>query len=168
MQKKIIAAPVLAGLILGSMAFASCATAGGADYAELAAQGVDVFAGKNWNAPRRNNMYDRWEFSADGAFHFWHVHHGEPLDRGVYRYEVKHGIFTAVKEGTGETASYTYAFSGKTVALTPAAQGSGGHGAPEHNVAEHSQAASGERHGMGALPEAPVIFTEDRQGNLHV
>jgi hypothetical protein len=33
--------------------FASCATTGGVDYAAEAAQGLDVFAGKNWNAPRR-------------------------------------------------------------------------------------------------------------------
>jgi hypothetical protein len=31
----------------------------GAGYEELAARGVDVFAGKNRNASRRNNMYDR-------------------------------------------------------------------------------------------------------------
>ena len=138
---------------------ASCATTGGANYAELAARGEDVFAGKNWNAPQRNNMYDRWEFSTDGTFRFWHVHHGEPLDRGVYRYEAKDGIFTAVKEGTGETAAYTYTFSGKTVTLTPAEHG---HGAAEehHDTAEHAD--TGGHHGMGALPEAPVIFTHAR------
>jgi hypothetical protein len=136
---------------------ASCATTGGVDYAEQAAQGIDVFAGKNWNAPRRNNMYDRWEFNTDGTFHFWHVHLGEPLDRGVYRYELNGGTITVTKEGTGETAAYTYAFSGKTVTLTPAEQG--GHNAAH---AAAGDAPSGEHHKMGALPEAPVTFTEAR------
>jgi hypothetical protein len=146
---------ILVILTLG-FALAACATTGVANYEEQAAQGVDIFAGKNWNAPRRNNMYDRWEFSTDGTFHFWHVHHGEPLDRGVYRYELKHGVLSVIKEGTGESAAYTYAFSGKTVVLTPL----------EHGVAdkdgEHSPAAMGGHHGMGALPEAPVAFTEAR------
>jgi hypothetical protein len=98
-------------------------------------------------------MYDRWEFNTGGAFHFWHVHHGEPLDRGVYRYELKDGIITIVKEGTGERAAYACTFSGKTVTLTPVKHGAGEHGAAEH-------APSG--HAMGALPEAPVRFTEAR------
>jgi hypothetical protein len=147
---------ILVALVLG-FALAACTTTGGVDYAELAAQGVDVFAGKNWNAPRRNNMYDRWEFNADGTFHFWHVHHGEPLDRGVYRYELDGGIITATKEGTGEAAAYAYTFSGKTVTLTPAEHGGG-----EHGTAEHGIAAPEGHHGMGALPEAPVTFTEAR------
>jgi hypothetical protein len=126
----------------------SCATTGGgANYAELAAQGVDVFAGKNWNAPRRNNMYDRWEFNTDGTFHFWHVHQGEPLDRGVYRYEAKDGTITVTKEGEHAGTAYTYVFSGKTVTLTPA-----GH----HSTAEHAPSGG---HQMGALPETAVTFT---------
>jgi hypothetical protein len=140
------------GVALGSIA--ACATARGLDYAELAAQGFDVFAGKNWNAPRRNNMYDRWEFGAGGTFRFWHIHHGEPLDRGVWRYELQDGIIAIAKEGTGESAAYAYAFSGKTVTLTPAEQGGGEHGATEHG--------SSGGHGMGALPEATVTFTAAR------
>jgi hypothetical protein len=154
MQKKIIVAAVLlTGLILGLMA--SCATTGSIDYAEQAAQGLDVFAGKNWNAPRRNNMYDRWEFNTDGTFHFWHVHHGEPLDRGVYRYELKDGIITIAKEGEEGHSHYSYVFSGNTVTVTPF------HHAPEHGGAEHEaeeHAPSG-GHQMGALPENPVAFT---------
>jgi hypothetical protein len=147
---------ILAALVL-SLALAACATTGGANYEEQAAQGVDVFAGKNWNAPEHNNMYDRWEFNNDGTFHFWHVHHGEPLDRGVYRYEVKQGILSATKEGTGENAAYTYVFSGKTVTLTPAEHEGG-----EHGTAEQGVAVAGGHKGMGALPEAPVTFTEAR------
>jgi hypothetical protein len=164
MVKKAIFLPVLAGLLLGMTA--SCATTGGVDYAQLAAEGADVFAGKNWNAPRRNNMYDRWEFNADGTFHFWHVHHGEPLDRGVYRYELKDGIITVTKEGTGESASYTYTFSGKTVTLTPFHHE---HGDAEHAPADHAESAEPAAehapsggHQMGALPESPVTFTEAR------
>jgi hypothetical protein len=151
MKKEIILMPALAGLFLGIMLLAACATTGGANYEEQAAQGADVFAGKNWNAPRRNNMYDRWEFNTDGTFHFWHVHHGEPLDRGLCRYELKGGTITVTKEGTGETAAYAYAFSGKTVTLTPV----------KHDTMEHNPAAAG-GHAMGALPEAPVAFTEAR------
>jgi hypothetical protein len=147
---------ILVTLVLG-FALAACATTGGAGYAEQAAEGVDVFAGKNWNAPEHNNMYDRWEFNTDGTFHFWHVHHGEPLDRGVYRYELSGGTITITKEGTGESAAYTYTFSGKTVTLTPAEHGGG-----EHGTAEHGTAAPEGQHGMGALPEAPVTFTEAR------
>ena len=167
MRKKISVTRVPAGLILGLMALAACATTGGPDYAELAAQGIDVFAGKNWNATRRNNMYDRWEFTAGGSFQFWHIHHGEPLDRGLYRYELRQGILTAVKEGTGETAAYTYTFSGKTVTLTPVRHGghqadavsaAAGQGDDEHGAAE--PVSSGRL--MGALPDAPVTFTEAR------
>ena len=123
--------------------FAGCATTGGGvDYAEQAAQGADVFAGKNWNAPRRNNMYDRWEFGADGTFHFWHVHFGEPLDRGVCRYEAKDGVITITKEGDAPR-HFAYAFSGNTVTLTPDAE--------EAAVA---------RTGMGTLPRAPITFTQ--------
>ncbi|MDR2343073.1 MAG: hypothetical protein LBD86_00905 [Spirochaetaceae bacterium] len=147
---------ILAALVL-SLAFAACATTG-ENYAELAAQGLDVFAGKNWNAPRRNNMYDRWEFGNDGTFHFWHVHHGEALDRGVYRYEVKDGALTATKEGSGETASYTYTFSGKTFTLRPRHH-SEKHEAGEHVAAEHAPSGG---HRMGALPENPVTFTRAR------
>jgi hypothetical protein len=143
---------IVFGLLLMGFAFSSCATTGGVDYAEQAARGEDVFAGKNWNAPRRNNMYDRWEFNADGTFHFWHVHHGEPLDRGVYRYELKDGTLSVTKEGTEETAAYTYTFRGKTVTLTPVEHGG-------HDAAEH---APSREHQMGALPEAPVTFTEAR------
>jgi hypothetical protein len=161
MRKKIIAAPVLlTGLILGLMA--ACATAGGANYAELAAQGEDVFAGKNWNAPRRNNMYDRWEFGDGGTFHFWHVHHGEPLDRGIYRYELKDGIITITKEGEDGHSHYSYVFSGKTVTLTPWYHGEDhetGEHSPEHEEAEHTPSGG---HLMGALPEAPVTFTQAR------
>jgi hypothetical protein len=99
-------------------------------------------------------MYDRWEFNTDGTFHFWHVHHGEPLDRGVYRYEVKDGTITITKEGEHGGTVYTYAFSGKTVALTPVRHEGGEHGAAEP--------ASSGGHRMGALPEAPVTFTQAR------
>ncbi|MDR2447534.1 MAG: hypothetical protein LBD58_09675 [Treponema sp.] len=172
MRKKIAFASVFAGLTLGLMT--ACASVGGSGYAEQSAQGIDVFAGKNWNAPRRNNMYDRWEFNTDGTFHFWHVHHGEPLDRGVYRYEAKDGVLTVSEEGTEERAAYAYTFSGGAVTLTPVEHGSGGHGArggasPEHGVAEDggsAQAATGHApsggHRMGALPEAPVMFTHAR------
>jgi hypothetical protein len=142
---------IIVTLVLGFALFA-CATTG-ENYAEQAAQGIDVFAGKNWNAPRRNNMYDRWEFGNDGTFHFWHIHHGEPLDRGVYRYEVKDGIITITKEGEDGQSRYSYAFSGKTVALTPYQHGE------KHEAEEH--APSGGRQ-MGALPEAPIIFTHAR------
>ena len=167
MKKGIISMPVLlTGLIFvifGITAFTACATTG-VDYAEQAAQGLDVFAGKNWNTTRRNNMYDRWEFNTDGTFHFRHVHHGEPLDRGVYRYELKDGIITIAKEGEDDHSHYRYVFSGKTVTLTPF------HHAPEHDGAEHDgaehdapeHAPSGDRHQMGALPEAPVTFTHAR------
>jgi hypothetical protein len=152
MRKKNSVSPILAGLIFGVMAFASCATTGGVDYAQRAARGEDVFAGKNWNAPRRNNMYDRWEFNTGGTFHFWHVHHGEPLDRGVYRYELNGGTITVTKEGAeGTTAAYTYAFSGSAVTLTPA-----GHGAAEQGAEEH---APGGKKPMGSLPKAAVTFT---------
>jgi hypothetical protein len=136
---------IVLGLLVIGFVFSSCATTGattgGVDYAVEAAQGADVFAGKNWNAPRRNNMYDRWEFSTGGTFHFWHVHHGEPLDRGVYRYEAKDGILTVTKEGdeAHNHRHYAYTFSGNTVTLTP-------------------HVSSGE-HQMGALPESPVTFT---------
>jgi hypothetical protein len=137
------------------LSVASCATTGGVDYAEQAARGADVFAGKNWNAPRRNNMYDRWEFNTDGTFHFWHVHHGEPLDRGVYRYELEDGIITIAKEGEDGHSHYSYTFSGKTLTLTPFHHEAGG---AEHAAAE--PASSG--HAMGALPETAVTFTEAR------
>jgi hypothetical protein len=114
-------------------------------------------------------MYDRWEFNTDGTFHFRHIHHGEPLDRGVYRYELKDGVITIAKEGAGESAAYTYVFSGNAVTLTPF------HHAPEHEDAEpgaaeyHGEgdvsaehADSGEHHGMGALLESPVTFTHAR------
>ena len=140
---------IVAALLLG-LCLSSCATIGGANYEERTAQGEDVFAGKNWNTPEQNNMYDRWEFNADGTFHFWHVHHGEPLDRGVYRYEAKDGTITITKEGEHEGTVYTYTFSGKTVTLTPVEHES------EGPVAEHT---SSEGHAMGALLEAPVTFT---------
>jgi len=132
---------------------AACVTAGGVDYAQSAtganevSDGVDVFAGKNWNAPRRNNMYDRWEFSVDGTFHFVHVHEGKPLDRGIYHYEINTGTISIVKEGEEYKTVYTYEFKGKTFTLTPV-------------PSEH-----GERRpygGMGALPEDPVTFTHAR------
>jgi hypothetical protein len=88
-------------------------------------------------------MYDRWEFNSDGTFHFWHVHHGTPLDRGIYRYEAKDGLITVVKEGAEDSASYTYTFKGKTVTLTPVS----------YNAAEQG------KHQMGALPEAQITFT---------
>jgi hypothetical protein len=161
MKKAIAFMPILAGLILGMMtACATTGSAGSAGYAEQAAQGVDVFAGKNWNAPRQNNMYDRWEFNTDGTFHFWHVHHGEPLDRGVYRYEAKDGIITIAKEGEEVHSHYSYVFSGSTVTLTPF------HHAPENEGAEHEAAEQGAPehapsggHQMGTLPEAAVTFT---------
>jgi hypothetical protein len=141
-MKKYIGVFALLGLALLS----SCATTGGADYAELAAQGVDVFAGKNWNAPRRNNMYDRWEFNTDGTFHFWHVHQGKPLDRGVYRYQLNDGTITITKEVEHEGSAYAYTFKGKTVTLTPV----------HHGGAEHAPAGG---HEMGALPETETTFT---------
>jgi hypothetical protein len=154
------------------MAFASCATTGGVDYAEQAAGGADVFAGKNWNAPRRNNMYDRWEFNTNGTFHFWHVHHGEPLDRGVYRYELKDGIISVAKEGEDHHSHYSYVFSGKTVTLTPfyhaSEQGdaehaeSAEHGTPAAHTEPAVEHAPSGGHQMGALPEAPVTFTHAR------
>jgi hypothetical protein len=142
-------------VVLFSALFASCATTGSVDYAVEAARGIDVFAGKNWNAPRRNNMYDRWEFNTDGTFHFWHVHHGEPLDRGIYHYELKDGIITINKEGEEDHSHYSYVFSGNTVTLTPS------HHAPENEGAEHEAAehAPSGGHQMGALPEAAVTFT---------
>ncbi|MDR2109822.1 MAG: lipocalin family protein [Spirochaetaceae bacterium] len=157
------------GLLLTGFVFASCATTGGLDYAQRAAEGADVFAGRNWNAPRRNNMYDRWEFNADGTFHFWHVHHGEPLDRGVYRYKLKDGIITITKEGEDGQSRYSYTFSGKTLTLTPfhhaPEQGDsepaepGTPAAPTEPAAEHAPSGG---HQMGALPEAPVTFKEAR------
>jgi hypothetical protein len=158
MKKAIAFMPILAGLILGMVA--ACATTGGSDYAAEAAQGVDVFAGKNWNAPRRNNMYDRWEFNTDGTFHFWHVHHGEPLDRGVYRYELKGGIITINKEGEEGHSRYSYVFSGNTVTLTPYNHSEKNeaeeHGTAEHGTTEHAPSGG---HQMGALPEDTVTFT---------
>ena len=170
MRKKMAYMPVLV-LLLSGMALASCATTGGAGYAEQAARGVDVFAGKNWNAPRQNNMYDRWEFNTNGTFHFRHVHHGEPLDRGVYRYELKDGVITITKEGEDDHSHYSYVFSGDTVTLTPfhhaaehedaehdTEEHHGGSGVPaEHGAGEHT--GSGTPHQMGALPEAAVAFT---------
>ena len=169
MKKEIVLAPILAGLILVLMA--ACATTG-EGYAEQAAEGVDVFAGKNWNAPSRNDMYDRWEFNTDSTFRFRHVHHGEPLDRGLYRYEAKDGVLTVTREGTEERAVYAYVFSGKTVTLTPLRHGEKHADAPadavsgateqvsaEHGAAEHTPAGG---HRMGALPEAPVTFTHVR------
>jgi hypothetical protein len=127
--------------------FASCATVGGVDYAQLAASGEDVFAGKNWNAPQHNNMYDRWEFNTDGTFHFIHVHEGKPIDRGVYRYETNNGTISIVKEGEEYNTVYTYEFKGKTFTLTPV-------------PAAQVQRPSGYQ--MGALPEAAVTFTHAR------
>jgi len=124
--------------------FAACATSGGVDYAQIAAGGEDVFAGKNWNAPRRNNMFDRWEFNTDGTFHFVHVHHGKPLDRGIYRYKANNGTISIVKEGEEHNTVYTYEFKGKTFTLTPVHSEGGGHSS---------------RREMGALPEDPVTFT---------
>ena len=161
-------AKIVLGLLVIVFAFSSCATTGattggGVDYAVEAAGGADVFAGKNWNAPRRNNMYDRWEFGNDGTFHFWHVHHGEPLDRGVYLYEAKDGVITITKEGEHEGTVYTYTFSGKTVTLTPFHHESehedAEHAAAEHGATEHAP-SGGLR--MGALPESPVVFTHAR------
>jgi hypothetical protein len=144
---------ILVALVVGCV-FAACATTGGANYEEQAAQGLDVFAGKNWNAPRRNNMYDRWEFNTAGAFRFWHVHHGEPLDRGVYRYELQDGIIAIAKEGEEGRSHYSYVFSGNTVTLTPF------HHAPEKEAEEHGTAehAPPGGHQMGALPEDAVTF----------
>ena len=134
-------------LSIAAVLFAACATSGGVDYAQLAAGGEDVFAGKNWNAPRRNNMYDRWEFRDDGMFHFVHVHEGKPLDRGMYRYEANNGTISIVKAGEENAMVYTYEFKGKTFILTPApSEGEGSH--HDHHVG-----------GMGALPENPVTFT---------
>jgi hypothetical protein len=99
-------------------------------------------------------MYDRWEFNTDGTFHFWHVHQGTPLDRGVYQYEVKEGILTVVKDGTEESAAYAYAFKGKTLTLTPTAREAAGHGTG-HGSEEHGSAS----HQMGALPETETSFT---------
>jgi len=130
--------------------FAACATTGGVDYAQLAVSGGDVFAGKNWNAPRRNNMYDRWEFNTDGTFHFIHVHEGKPLDRGIYRYVTNNGTISIVKEGEEHNTVYTYEFKGKTFTLTPAHSEAGGHS----EVGGHHHAG-----GMGALPETAVTFT---------
>jgi hypothetical protein len=127
--------------------FAACATAGGVDYAQVTASGEDVFAGKNWNAPRRNNMYDRWEFNTDGTFHFVHVHQGKPLDRGIYRYETNNGTVSIVKEGEEYTTVYTYEFKGKTFTLTPVPA--------EHNTGDRPSGG----HIMGALPEDAVTFT---------
>ncbi|MDR2943027.1 MAG: hypothetical protein LBV17_10590 [Treponema sp.] len=131
-------------LLIVVILFAGCATAGNSDYAQLAASGEDVFAGKNWNAPRRNNMYDRWEFNTNGTFHFVHVHEGKPLDRGMYRYEVNNGTISIVKEGEEHKTVYTCEFKGKTFTLTPVPSSS------------EEYRPSG---GMGALPEVPVTFT---------
>jgi hypothetical protein len=131
--------------------FATCATSGGVDYAQLDASGEDVFVGKNWNAPRRNNMYDRWEFNTDGTFHFVHVHEGSPFDRGIYRYEAHNGTISIVKEGEEYTTVYTYEFKGKTFTLTPVPAA--------HNAGEHRPAGG---HQMDALPEDPVTFTHAR------
>jgi len=124
--------------------FAACATSGGVDFSQIAAGGKDVFAGKSWNAPRRNNMYDRWEFNTDGTFHFVHVHHGKPIDRGIYLYEAHNGTINIVKESEEHKSVYTYEFKGKTFTLTPIRSEGG----------EHHHAG-----GMGALPEDTVIFT---------
>jgi len=123
---------------------ASCAISSGVDYAPLAASGEDVLAGKNWNAPRRNNMYDRWEFNTDGTFHFIHVHEGTPLDRGNYRYELKDGKINFIKEGEDYISVYVIEFKGKTFTVTPVP--------PESGVRRPVG-------GMGALPEMPVAFT---------
>jgi len=141
----------IAFLTIVIVLLAACATAGAVDYAQIAAAGEDVFAGKNWNAPRRNNMYDRWEFSTDSTFHFIHVHEGKPLDRGIYRYEINNGTISIVKEGEEYKTVYTYEFKGKTFTLTPVPSES------EHNAGEHHPHG-----GMGALPEAPVTFTHAR------
>jgi hypothetical protein len=136
---------VIWGFALLLSLLVSCATTGGGvDYAVEAAAGADVFSDKNWNAPRRNNMYDRWEFGNDGTFHFWHVHFGEPLDRGICRYEAKDGVITITKEGD-EPRHFAYAFSGNTVTLTP-----------------DEQEAAAARPGMGTLPRSPVTFTHAR------
>jgi len=124
--------------------FAACATSGGVDYVQIAASGEDVLAGKNWNAPRRNNMYDRWEFRTDGTFHFIHVHEGKPLDRGNYRYELNDGKVNFIKEGEEYVSVYNIEFKGKTFTVTPVP--------PEPGVRRPVG-------GMGALPEFPVTFT---------
>jgi hypothetical protein len=138
-------------LSIVAVLFAACATSGGIDYAQLASSGEDVFAGKNWNAPRRNNMYDRWEFNTDGTFHFIHVHEGSPFDRGIYRYELNNGTISIVKEGEEHNTVYTYEFKGKTFTLTPVPAA--------HNAEEHHPVGG---HQMGALPESAVTFTHAR------
>jgi hypothetical protein len=134
-------------IVLCLALLAACVTTGGHGEADAG----DGFAGKNWNAPSRNNMYDRWEFGGGGSFHFWHVHEGKPLDRGVYRYEAKDGTLAVWKEDDEERTVYAYVFSdgGKTVTLTPAAQVHGTEAAPK-------------AHSMGALPEEPVTFRAAR------
>jgi hypothetical protein len=111
--------------------------------AQPSAEGLDSFAGKNWNAPRHNNMYDRWEFNADGTFHFWHVHEGKPLDRGVFHYEAKDGFITINKEGEYDKTVYTYKFNGKTVTITPVSV---------------ENAPPPDPYRMGALPDKPVTY----------
>jgi hypothetical protein len=157
LMKKRSVGTFVVSAVFSLLVVASCATTGDAGYAEQAARGADVFAGKNWNAPRRNNMYDRWEFNTNGTFHFWHVHHGEALDRGVYRYELEDGIITIAKVGEDGHSRYSYTFSGKTLTLTPF------HHASEQGGAEHAAAEPGSSgHAMGALPERAVTFTEAR------
>ena len=129
---------------IAAVLFAACASTGGVDYAQIAESGEDVFAGKNWNAPRRNNMYDRWEFRTDGTFHFIHVHEGRPLDRGNYRYNINNGTINITKEGEEHVTVYTYKFKGNafTLKLVPS---------------EMTRSSGG--HQMGALPEDTETFT---------
>jgi hypothetical protein len=81
---------------------------------------TDAFSGKNWNAPHKNNMHDRWEFRRDGTFHFWHIHEGRPIDRGDYSYLVQDNILLALKEDLETLVIYTFEFQDeKSVTLTP-------------------------------------------------
>jgi hypothetical protein len=80
----------------------------------------DEFSGKNWNAPHKNNMHDRWEFRRDGTFHFRHIHHGRPLDRGDYSYLVQDDVLVILKEDLKTLAVYTVVFrDGKSFTVTP-------------------------------------------------
>jgi len=132
---------------------AALAIGGEIDFVQLAAAGGDVFAGGNWNAPRRNNMYDRWEFNTDGTFRFVHVHQGNPIDMGTYRYryEASNGTISVIRDGDERNTVYTCKFKGKTVTLTRV---------PTEYDASDPNLQYGQR--MGALPVTSVTFTYAR------
>ncbi|MDR0583521.1 MAG: hypothetical protein LBG57_04125 [Treponema sp.] len=142
------------GLLLSIMVFTSCATSGaamhgGADYTAV----HDQLAGKAWRSgPNDMNMWNVWDFKADGTFNFVHYHSAEnPDPRGIHHYQLQDNTLH-VKAPDGKETSYTVHIDGTTFTLSPAAGGGNntytvleGYIAPEGTSAHR-----GEEHKGGA------------------